>query len=132
LRNFKLLNPLTQSHCSIIAITGLDGHAYGSWKGKRTGQMWLRDFLSKDFPRCRTMIYGYNSKLSSHSINTIMDYGRELTEEITKVRDTEEVRAVGVVSPALPTPVSPVTPTTLVRAFLGDTRNYKRCWQCNS
>jgi hypothetical protein len=79
------------------------------------------------------MIYGYNSKLSSHSINTIMDYGRELTEEITKVRDTEEVRAVGVVSPALPTPpISPVTPTTLVRAFLGDTRNYTRCWQCNS
>jgi predicted DNA-binding protein with PD1-like motif len=56
--------------------------------------MWLRDFLSKDLPCCRTMIYGYNSKLSSHGIDTIMDYGRELIEELKKVRNTEEVSAV--------------------------------------
>lgn len=61
---------------SIIAITGLDGHAYGSWRGKgNLGRMWLRDFLSKDLPYCRTMVYGYNSKLSTHGIDTIMDYG---------------------------------------------------------
>jgi hypothetical protein len=53
--------------------------------------MWLRDFLSKDLPHCRTMIYGYNSKLSSHGVDTIMDYDRELIEEIKKVRDTDEV-----------------------------------------
>ncbi|KAM6510829.1 hypothetical protein FSOLCH5_011275 [Fusarium solani] len=77
----------------IIAITGLDGHAYGSWRGKgNLGRMWLRDFLSKDLPCCRTMIYGYNSKLSSHGIDTIMDYGRELIEELKKVRNTEELR----------------------------------------
>lgn len=80
---------------SIIAITGLDGHAYGSWRGKgNLRRMWLRDFLSKDLPYCRTMIYGYNSKLSSHGIGTIMDYGRELMEELKKVRNTEEVSAV--------------------------------------
>jgi len=56
--------------------------------------MWLRDFLSKDLPCCRTMIYGYNSKLSSHGIDTIMDYGRELLEELKKVRNTEEVSVV--------------------------------------
>ena len=79
-------------HLSIIAITGLDGHAYGSWRGKgNLGRMWLRDFLSKDLLYCRTMIYGYNSKLSSHGINTIMDYDRELIEELKKVRNTEEV-----------------------------------------
>jgi hypothetical protein len=38
------------------------------------------------------MIYGYNSKLSSHGINTILDYGRELLEELKKIRNTEEVR----------------------------------------
>lgn len=53
--------------------------------------MWLRDFLSKDLPRCRTMIYGYNSKLSSYSVDKIMDYGRGLVEELKKVRNTEEV-----------------------------------------
>jgi hypothetical protein len=80
---------------SIIVITGLDGYVYGSWRGKgNLGRMWLRDFLSKDLPCCRTMIYRYNSKLSSHGIDTIMDYGRGLIEELKKVRSTEEVRAV--------------------------------------
>lgn len=53
--------------------------------------MWLRDFLRKDLPRCRTMIYGYNSKLSSYGINTILDFGRELVEEIKKIRNKKEV-----------------------------------------
>ena len=77
---------------SIIAIAGLDGHAYGSWQGRgNLGRMWLCDFLSKDLPQCRTMIYGYNSKLSSHGVDTILDYGRELMEEIKKIRNTKEV-----------------------------------------
>lgn len=56
--------------------------------------MWLRDFLSKDLPCCRTMIYGYNSKLSTHGVDTIMDYGRGLMEELKKIRNTKEVSAV--------------------------------------
>lgn len=84
--------PAADSAHSIIAITGLDGHAYGSWRGKGSlGRMWLRDFLCKDLPCCRTMIYGYNSNLSSHGVDTIMDYGRGLLEELKKVRGTEEV-----------------------------------------
>ncbi|KAJ5264892.1 hypothetical protein N7505_007685 [Penicillium chrysogenum] len=75
----------------IIAIVGLDGHAYGSWQGRgNLGRMWLRDFLSKDLPQCRTMIYGYNSKLSSYGVDTILDYGRELMEEIKEIRNTKE------------------------------------------
>jgi predicted alpha/beta hydrolase family esterase len=37
------------------------------------------------------MIYGYNSLSSSHGTNKIIDYGRELMEELKKVRSTEEV-----------------------------------------
>ncbi|OBT40026.1 hypothetical protein VE00_09394 [Pseudogymnoascus sp. WSF 3629] len=77
----------------IIAITGLDTHAYDSWRGKENlGRMWLRDFLCKDMPRCRTMIYGYNSRLSTHTVDTIIDYGRGLMEELKKIRNTEELR----------------------------------------
>jgi hypothetical protein len=80
---------------SIIAITGLNGHAYGSWRGKgNLRRMWLRDFLLKDLLCCCTMIYGYNLKLSTHGVDTIMDYGRELIEEFKKIRNTEEVSAV--------------------------------------
>ena len=53
--------------------------------------MWLRNFLSKDIPHCRAIIYGYNSKLSSHRISKIMDYGRELIEELKKVRSSDKV-----------------------------------------
>ncbi|PNP50290.1 hypothetical protein THARTR1_08998 [Trichoderma harzianum] len=77
----------------IIAITGLDGHAYGSWRAKgNLGRMWLRHFLSKDLPYCRTMTYGYNSKLSARGIDTIMDYSRGLMEGLKKIRNTEELR----------------------------------------
>ncbi|KAL6886868.1 hypothetical protein GGI43DRAFT_426205 [Trichoderma evansii] len=85
--------PGSPTTADIIAITGLDGHTYGSWRGKgNLGRMWLRDFLSKDLPFCRIMIYGYNSKLSTHGVNTIMDYSRGLIEELKKIRNTERKR----------------------------------------
>ncbi|KAH7303327.1 hypothetical protein B0I35DRAFT_365156 [Stachybotrys elegans] len=85
--------PGSSATADIIAITDLDGHAYGSWRGTgNLGRMWLRDFLSKDLPCCRTMIYGYNSKLSAHGFDTIMDYSRGLVEELKKVRNTAGLR----------------------------------------
>ncbi|KAF2187072.1 hypothetical protein K469DRAFT_749453 [Zopfia rhizophila CBS 207.26] len=70
---------------SIIAIISLDGHAYGSWRGKgNLGRMWLRDFPSKDLPCCRTTVYGYNSKLTSQGSDPIMDCGRELIERLRR------------------------------------------------
>ncbi|PHH75320.1 hypothetical protein CDD80_2476 [Ophiocordyceps camponoti-rufipedis] len=87
---YPFKSPVT---ADIIAITGLDGHAYGSWRGRgNLGRMWLRDFLAKDLSSCRTMVYGYDSKLSTHGVGTILDYGRGLIEEIQKIRDTDETR----------------------------------------
>ncbi|KAJ8109396.1 hypothetical protein OPT61_g7492 [Boeremia exigua] len=74
----------------IIAITGLDGHAYGSWRGKSSGTMWLRDILSKNMPQCRTMTYGYNSKLSQHGFGNIVDYSRKFLDEIRDIRSTDK------------------------------------------
>jgi len=37
------------------------------------------------------MIYSYNSKLSSYSVDTIMDYRREFLEGIKRVRYTQEL-----------------------------------------
>ena len=71
---------------SIIAIIGLDGHTYESWRGKgNLGHMWLHNFLLKDLPHYQMMIYSYNSKLSSYG-DTIMDYRREFLEGIKRVR----------------------------------------------
>ena len=78
---------------SIIAIPGIDGHAYGSWQGRGNAhRMWLRHFLSEDLPNCRTMIFGYNSKLRGSSIATLEDYSRQLLEGINSVREDTEVQ----------------------------------------
>ncbi|KPA36568.1 hypothetical protein FLAG1_10658 [Fusarium langsethiae] len=77
----------------IIAISGLDGLAYESWRGEgNLGRMWSRDFLSKDLSSCRTMIYGYGSKTSSLGACTLIDYSRQLTEEIRKIGNSDELR----------------------------------------
>lgn len=53
--------------------------------------MWLRDFLSEDFPQCRTMIYGYNSNLKDQTIHEIPDYTDSFLETIKNARESEEV-----------------------------------------
>ncbi|KAL7268500.1 hypothetical protein RUND412_008873 [Rhizina undulata] len=80
----------TEIEADIVAVTGLGGHAYGSWRGKQTKKMWLRDFLAKDLPNCRTMIYGYNTNLNSRGIHTLNDYKIEFLNEIAKIRNSEE------------------------------------------
>jgi hypothetical protein len=70
----------------------LGGHAYGSWRARKTSKMWLRDFFSKDLPNSRTMIYGYNSKLASTSIHTIRDYNLGFLEDLKNARKTNEAR----------------------------------------
>lgn len=70
----------------------MDAHAYGSWMTKEDGNiMWLKDFLSEDMPSCRTMIYGYQSKILTNHSSMLMDYGHEFFGELSKARSTDEV-----------------------------------------
>ena len=67
---------------SVIAITGLGGHAFGSWRGSFSTEcpldrpMWLRDFLPQRFPNARVMTYGYDSSLRVSNGANITDYRR--------------------------------------------------------
>ena len=69
---------------SVVAITGLGGHAFGSWLGRTTTKrpidrpMWLRDFLPQRFPNARIMTYGYDSSLKESNVANfnITDYRR--------------------------------------------------------
>ncbi|KAI5842142.1 hypothetical protein DFP73DRAFT_480373, partial [Morchella snyderi] len=79
----------------IVAVCGLDGHAYGSWAGKEDNRgikrMWLRDFLREDLPSCRTMIYGYDSRLRGGTgLREVPDYTNILLEELVKARRAPE------------------------------------------
>ena len=67
---------------SVIAITGLGGHAFGSWRSRISAErpvdrpMWLRDFLPQEFPNARIMTYGYDSSLKEPNNANITDYRR--------------------------------------------------------
>ncbi|KAL7918158.1 putative ankyrin repeat protein [Trichoderma austrokoningii] len=74
-----LATPLKVRH--IIAVTGLAGHAFGSWKAIGEPDMWLRDFLPPSVPNARIMIYGYDTKLpGSQSEASILELSRKLLE----------------------------------------------------
>lgn len=76
----------------IIAVPGIDGHAFGSWTAKDSaGKMWLADFFSKDYSDCRTFIYGYESKLRDRNESTLGDYGKDFLNQIQEIRSSEEV-----------------------------------------
>ncbi|KAL9564494.1 hypothetical protein ACKAV7_010946 [Fusarium commune] len=63
----------------IVAISGLGGHAFGSFKERGGDHMWLRDSLPYDLkckntsrPMARVMIYGYKSNV--HESNSFQDF----------------------------------------------------------
>ena len=71
---------------SVIAVTGLAGHAFASWMHARTRsrtQMWLRDYLPKKIPNIRVLIYGYPSGLQD-SVSTIslFEHSNNLKEKL--------------------------------------------------
>ncbi|KAJ4859789.1 NACHT domain-containing protein [Trichoderma breve] len=83
-----LADPLQNTLVDIIAVTGLAGHAFGSWKSKKKPDMWLRDFLPASIPNVRVLTYGYNTKLpGSRSKSSILELSRKLLESIKTARD---------------------------------------------
>lgn len=79
-------------NASLIAVTGLGGHAYGSWTSRNTGAMWLRDFLPPVIPSARILTYGYNSQwLNATSAQDLLDFGRDLLDQLSLVRSLPQV-----------------------------------------
>ena len=68
---------LEEAAVDCVAVCGLGGHAFGSFKEKGTSYMWLRDSLPKDLPNLRVLLYGYESGLeesdSNQNISVIAD-----------------------------------------------------------
>ncbi|EHK19922.1 uncharacterized protein TRIVIDRAFT_122435, partial [Trichoderma virens Gv29-8] len=82
-----LADPSQDVAVDIIAVTGLAGHAFGSWKSKNKPDMWLRDFLPEAVPNARILTYGYDTKLpGSQSEASIPDLSRRLLESIKTIR----------------------------------------------
>ncbi|KAF8538748.1 hypothetical protein BDD12DRAFT_841185 [Trichophaea hybrida] len=92
--HFYNLTPLNVSEdevvADVIAVTGLAGHAFGSWRNLETHQMWLKDLLPHDVKNIRVMSYGYDSSLLGHdkAENRLLDYQRLFIQDIENVRSS--------------------------------------------
>lgn len=81
-----LYTPERHIDVDIIAITGLAGHAFGSW-ATATQRMWLRDFLPRDLPQARVMLYGYDSRIvNSQSRSILADLSSNLIAKFNAMR----------------------------------------------
>ncbi|OMP83587.1 hypothetical protein BK809_0004968 [Diplodia seriata] len=62
---------------SVLAISGLGGHAFGSFKVRAGPFMWLRDALPYNLPQARIFIYGFDTQLpNSQSFQSLDDLGK--------------------------------------------------------
>ncbi|GAW12879.1 hypothetical protein ANO14919_022500 [Xylariales sp. No.14919] len=76
----------------VIAVHGLASHAIGGWKSPNSHEVWLRDYLPKDLPDIRVLLYGYDTKLlggqSRKSIENMGHYFLEILKEFRAIDGT--------------------------------------------
>ncbi|KAL2675967.1 hypothetical protein IWX47DRAFT_416009 [Phyllosticta citricarpa] len=68
--------PETERTLDVIALPGLGGHPFWSFKARKQDFMWLRDGLRKSVPSAQVLVYGYDSHLQkSNSFQSLQDLG---------------------------------------------------------
>lgn len=89
-RDFIGFTPLSDpedANVDIVAVTGLGGHALGSFRSADGLSVWLRDFAHEDIPRARLITYGYDTAVvASHSNQGIRELAHTLLDELTEFR----------------------------------------------
>ncbi len=83
---FELSTNETEKTIDVVAVHGLQGDAYKTWKHDN-GPLWLRDFLPADIPEARIMTFGYDSAVAfSKSVAKIEDKALELLNHLSAKR----------------------------------------------
>ncbi|KAJ4167387.1 hypothetical protein NW754_011202 [Fusarium falciforme] len=101
--------PLEDHQVDIIAVSGLGGHAFGSFKERNGGHMWLRDSLPYDITRgdtddpiARVMIYGYESSVAqSKSMQNLEDLATSFHHSLLALASSPTTRPIILVAHSL-------------------------------
>ncbi|KAF8535741.1 hypothetical protein BDD12DRAFT_891916 [Trichophaea hybrida] len=82
--------PVGEAVADVIAVTGLAGHAFESWRNRETNQMWLKDLLPHDVQNIRIMSYGYDSSLlgDGKADNRLLDHQRLFIQDSENARSS--------------------------------------------
>lgn len=95
-KDFIGLTPLIDpqdANVDIIAVTGLGGHALGSFRSADGVSVWLRDFAPEDVPRARIVTYGYNTAvIDSESNEGVHDLASTLLDRLVSFRRNTETQ----------------------------------------
>jgi len=71
----------------VVAITGLGGHAMGSFRSTDGSFLWLRDVLPKTLPKARILTYGYDTALlENESKESIRDLAKVFLDALAGFR----------------------------------------------
>ncbi|KAK4080787.1 hypothetical protein Trihar35433_1892 [Trichoderma harzianum] len=98
-----LFSPPVEDHdVDVIAVSGLGGHAYGSFKDRNGNYMWLQDALPSDLlntlshrPMARVMIYGHKSNVyKSRSVQDIDDLSTALHSNLLALIQAPRTRPI--------------------------------------
>ncbi|KAL1613491.1 hypothetical protein SLS54_010556 [Diplodia seriata] len=82
-----LHTPAKECTIDIVAVSGLNGHPFGSFKQKKGSWIWLRDALARDLPNSRVLTFGLDTELvNSESFQNIADLGGKLRTALRIVR----------------------------------------------
>ncbi len=82
----KLVVHNSRDH-SLVAISGLGSHAWGSFKKRKESSMWLADKLPGNWPRARIMLYGYRSSIrDTGSRQTLLDVSKTFHNALINMR----------------------------------------------
>ncbi|KAK3353544.1 hypothetical protein B0T25DRAFT_214835 [Lasiosphaeria hispida] len=93
----------------IVALSGLGGHAFGSFKERKGTHMWLRDSLPYDLtrentgrPMARVMTYGYESSVvQSKNIQNLEDLATSLHNSLLALVGTPTIKPLILVAHSL-------------------------------
>jgi len=84
---FTPLNDPEDADVDIVAITGLGGHALGSFRATNGAFVWLRDSAPEDMPTARFLTYGYDTTVvGSNDEQGIEELARTLLEYLSNFR----------------------------------------------
>lgn len=77
-----------ENYCvDAIAVHGLNGDAFSTWRHQPDGTLWLRDLLPQFLPGCRVYTIGYPSKIFSESKARVQECARDLLVSIAQNRE---------------------------------------------
>lgn len=86
------MNEYKLTTSSILVLPGLGSHPVGSFKEKHGNNVWIRDFLPKDIPMARILIYGYNTSVTdSNAKHSIPDLAMAFLRSVEAFRAATKV-----------------------------------------